>query len=146
MPTVDSIENACTAYNVYHGVTGLNTITTAMRVRPTARSSSATTTSTTSCLTPKTGPSICSGSPTNDMSIDVGYVGNRGKHQVLPLPFNEPVLCTPGNYQSIAACNGQQYSYGLQVLSNVNAPSGYYGTGDTKSTPYAMANEPYDTI
>jgi hypothetical protein len=59
---------------------------------------------------------------------------------VLPLPFNEPVLCTPDNYQNIAACNGQQYSYGLQVISNATTTS--YGA---KSTPYYMAGEPYDT-
>ncbi len=143
MPTVDSIESSCTAYGVYHA--GSSTDYECYEGAP-------------------NGPLVIGNynvnnklpytedwtmdlqwQPTNDMSIDVAYVGNLGRHQVIPLPFNEPVLCTPGNYQSIAACNGQQYSYGLQVLSTVDAPSGYYGTGLTKTTPYAMANEPYDT-
>lgn len=76
--------------------------------------------------------------PRNDTSLDIGYVGNRGRHQVIPLPFNEPVLCTPGNYQGISACNGQQYSYSVQTLSNTNNPA-------TPGVPYALANEPYDT-
>jgi len=75
------------------------------------------------------------------MAIDIGYVGSRSKHQVIPLPFNEPVLCTPGNYQSVTACHGQQYSYGVQVLSTINNPA----PGGSKTTPYAMVNEPYDT-
>jgi len=140
MPTVNSIEKACTAYNVYHGLTSLNYDY--------------------DCLDGASDGPLVIGNynvnnklpytedwtldlqwqPRNDLSVDVGYVGNRGKHQVLPLPFNEPVLCTPDNYQNIAACNGQQYSYGLQVISNATTTS--YGA---KSTPYYMAGEPYDT-
>jgi hypothetical protein len=78
--------------------------------------------------------------PRNDTSLDIAYVGNRGRHAVIPLPFNEPVICTPGN--TIAACNGEQYSYGVQVLSTVTNPT----PGGTKKTPYAMANEPYNTF
>ncbi len=147
MPTVNSIEGTCNAYNVYHHVTG--------------------TYDGYNCSDGQglSGPLVIGNynvnnklpytedwildmqwQPTSDMAFDIGYVGNRGRHQVIPLPFNEPVLCTPSNYQSIAACHGQQYSYGLQVLSTVNAPSGYYGSGDTKSTPYAMANEPVDSF
>ena len=77
--------------------------------------------------------------PRGDMSIQIGYVGNRGLHAVIPVPFNEPVLCTPTN-NSNPACHGQTYSYGLQVLSAVGA-----ATNPATSTPYAMANEPYDT-
>ncbi len=146
MPTIDSIESACTTYNIYQGY------------------------NTPSALYYDCDDGVADGpyvignyninnklpytedwildmqfQPRSDMSFDIGYVGNRGKHQVLPLPFNEPVLCTPANYQTTAACNGQEYSYGVQVLSNVNAPLGYYGAGNTYTTPYAMANEPYDT-
>jgi hypothetical protein len=74
--------------------------------------------------------------PRNDMSIDVGYVGNRGRHQVIPLPFNEPQIATPSH-----PINGQQYSYGVQVLSTQNNPN----PGGTQPTPYFMANEPYNT-
>jgi Carboxypeptidase regulatory-like domain/TonB dependent receptor len=141
MPTIDSIESGCTDYNVYHG-NGLNYDYNCLDGTP-------------------DGPLVIGNynvnnklpytedwildmqwQPRNDMSVDIGYVGNRGKHQVIPLPFNEPVLCTPGNYQSLAPCSnsGQEYSYGLQVLSTATTTA--YGA---KSTPYYMANEPYDS-
>lgn len=141
MPTVASMESTCTAYNVYNGTPG--TLDGDYDCNDGAPN----------------GPLVIGNynvnnklpytedwildfqwQPASDLSMDIGYVGNRGRHQVIPLPFNEPVLCTPGN--SLAACHGEQYSYGVQVLSNVNnpgAPPTEYGT------PYAMANEPYDT-
>lgn len=70
--------------------------------------------------------------PANNLSIDIGYVGNRGKHSILPLPFNEPRIATPGN-----PINGQQYSYGVQTLSTQ-----YDATG----TPYINKYEPYDSF
>lgn len=136
MPTVDSIEAACTAYNVYNGndLAGYN------------------------CNDGKPDGPLVIGNygvnnvlpytedwmldmqwqPRTDTSIDIAYVGNRGKHAVIPVPFNEPGIATPSH-----PINGQTYSYGLQVLSNVNDPSDPH----TKyGTPYAMADEPYDTF
>lgn len=144
MPTIDSMKSTCTAYNIYNG-NDLNKF---------------------NCNDGEPDGPLVIGNynvnnklpytedwtldfqwqPANTMSIDIGYVGNRGKHQVIPLPFNESVLCTPGNYQSIPACHGEQYSYSVQVLSTTNAPAGFYGAGNTKTTPYAEANEPYDTF
>jgi hypothetical protein len=49
--------------------------------------------------------------PTNDISIYIGYVGNLGRHQVIPIPFNQPGIATPDN-----PIHGQQYTYGYQVL------------------------------
>jgi hypothetical protein len=143
MPTVNSIENSCNAYNVYHA----SSSTEYECYDGTADGPLVIGNYNVNNKLPYTEDWILDmqWQPRNDMSVDIAYVGNVGRHQVIPLPFNEPVLCTPGNYQTITACNGQQYSYGVQVLSTVKAPSGYYGTGDTKSTPYAMANEPYDT-
>ncbi len=43
----------------------------------------------------------------NDWLLDIGYVGNRGLHEVLPVPFNQPLIATPQN-----PVNGQIYSYG----------------------------------
>jgi hypothetical protein len=142
MPTVNSIENACSTYNVYNHVPGTYTGFNCSDGQP-------------------DGPFIIGNynvnnklpytedwtldfqwQPRTDTALDIAYIGNRGRHQVIPLPFNEPVLCTPGNYQTLAACHGQQYSYGVQVLSTANNPT----PGGTKTTPYAMANEPYDTF
>jgi hypothetical protein len=39
--------------------------------------------------------------------FEVGYVGNHGTHEVLPIPFNQPRIATPTN-----PVNGQTSSYG----------------------------------
>ncbi len=49
--------------------------------------------------------------PRNDLAIDIGYVGNVGRHQVIPLPFNQPNIATPGH-----PINSQQYTYGYTVV------------------------------
>ncbi len=55
-----------------------------------------------------------------DLMIDLGYVGNLGRHQVIPLPFNQAQICTPGN--SLAACHGEQYTYGYWVTDQAGNP------------------------
>jgi hypothetical protein len=49
--------------------------------------------------------------PRNDLAIDIGYVGNLGRHQVIPIPFNQPGIATPSS-----PIHGQQYTYGYQVV------------------------------
>jgi hypothetical protein len=49
--------------------------------------------------------------PRSDLSIQVGYVGNLGRHLVIPVPFNQAHIATPTN-----PINGQIYSYGYQIL------------------------------
>ncbi len=46
----------------------------------------------------------------NNWLFSAGYVGNHGVHQVLPIPFNQPLIATAQN-----PVNGQIYSYGLNV-------------------------------
>ncbi|MBV9768726.1 MAG: hypothetical protein JOZ32_04070, partial [Bryobacterales bacterium] len=43
----------------------------------------------------------------NNWLFSAGYVGNHGQHEVLPIPFNEPLLATQQH-----PVNGQSYSYG----------------------------------
>jgi len=52
--------------------------------------------------------------PRNDLAIDIGYVGNLGRHEVIPVPFNQPGIATP-----TSPIHGQQYTYGYQVLGPV---------------------------
>ncbi len=33
--------------------------------------------------------------PRNDLMIEIGYVGNLGRHQVIPVPFNQSQIATP---------------------------------------------------
>ena len=49
--------------------------------------------------------------PRRDLAIDIGYVGNSGRHEVMPIPFNQPGIATPTN-----PIHGQYYSYGYTVL------------------------------
>ncbi|SNS24677.1 Carboxypeptidase regulatory-like domain-containing protein [Granulicella rosea] len=55
--------------------------------------------------------------PRRDVMVEIGYVGNLGRHQVIPLPFNQAQVATqgapthPGGYAAT-----QQFSYGYTVL------------------------------
>ncbi|RXH58066.1 carboxypeptidase-like regulatory domain-containing protein [Granulicella sibirica] len=48
--------------------------------------------------------------PRNDLAISLGYVGNLGRHQVIPVPFNQPNIATPSS-----PINGEKYTYGYTV-------------------------------
>jgi hypothetical protein len=48
--------------------------------------------------------------PKNDLVLTLGYIGNYGVHQPIPIPFNQPGIATPSN-----PINGQIYSYGFQA-------------------------------
>ena len=50
--------------------------------------------------------------PRNDLAITLGYVGNVGRHQVLPVPFNQAGIASPAN-----KIHGQSYTYGYAVQS-----------------------------
>ncbi len=68
----------------------------------------------------------------NNWLIDLGYVGNHGTHEVLPIPFNQPLIATTQN-----PVNGQTSSYGgTSPLS----PQNYYG-----GLPLPLDNEPVYT-
>lgn len=131
MPTVDSIKMACTAANVYNGndLAGYN-CNDGVPDGPLVIGNYGV-----NNVLPYTEDWMLDmqWQPRNDMSIDIGYVGNRGKHAVIPVPFNEPGLATPSH-----PINGETYSYGVQVLSATAT--------DAYGNPLPMANEPYDTF
>ena len=54
--------------------------------------------------------------PRNDLAIEVGYVGNVGRHQVIPVPFNQPGIASPSNPMLGGTANQQNYSYGYNVV------------------------------
>ena len=60
--------------------------------------------------------------PRNDLAIEVGYVGKVGRHQVIPVPFNQPNIASP-----TAPLHSQNYSYGYTPL---NADGSYLQLGD----------------
>lgn len=53
--------------------------------------------------------------PRNDIAIEMGYVGNRGRHQVIPVPFNQPNIASPSNPLLAGGPYMQKYSYGYNV-------------------------------
>ena len=53
--------------------------------------------------------------PRNNLVLQLGYVGNLGRHQVVPVPLNQAQIATPGH-----PINGQYYSYGYSVQTAGN--------------------------
>jgi hypothetical protein len=64
---------------------------------------------------------------TSKIVADVGYTGNHGVHQTVPLPFNQPQVATPQT-----PVNGEIYSYGFNATDGLKKP----GT---------LLTEPYST-
>lgn len=62
--------------------------------------------------------------PRNDVAITLGYVGNIGRHQVIPVPFNQPGIASP-----VHTIHGEKYSYGYNVLGAA-LPDGSEYRGD----------------
>jgi hypothetical protein len=48
--------------------------------------------------------------PVRSVAVELGYVGNLGRHQVIPVPFNQAGIATASN-----PIHGQTYSYGYAV-------------------------------
>jgi hypothetical protein len=77
----------------------------------------------------------------NNWLFSVGYVGNHGTNEVLPIPFNQPLIATAQN-----PVNGQTSSYGgTSPLSNCNnggldneplCPPPYYAGNAAVRVPY----------
>jgi hypothetical protein len=53
--------------------------------------------------------------PRNDLAISLGYIGNRGRHSVIPIPINEPGIATSTN-----PIWGETASYGMEVMNQNN--------------------------
>lgn len=70
--------------------------------------------------------------PSNDVAITIGYVGNRGRHAVIPFPFNEPLIATSSN-----PVHGETSSYGFEVLNQ--------NTSDANYDYLPIAVEPWNT-
>ena len=61
--------------------------------------------------------------PSNTLMVELGYVGNLGRHQVIPLPFNQAHIATQSSPTLSGGPNTQYFSYGYSVLDpNTFAP------------------------
>jgi hypothetical protein len=64
----------------------------------------------------------------NSWLFSVGYVGNHGSHEILPIPFNQPLIATASH-----PVNGQTSSYGLNVVpSETISTSEYAGNAPVR--------------
>jgi len=53
--------------------------------------------------------------PRNDLVLSLGYVGNHGVHETIPVPFNQALIATAQHPTLAGGPNAQIYSYGTQV-------------------------------
>jgi hypothetical protein len=77
--------------------------------------------------------------PRNDLAIDVGYVGNLGRHEVIPIPFNQARIASPSHPlcgpapvcpDPASAAFPQSYTYGYSILADSDFDP-YYLPDDT---------------
>jgi hypothetical protein len=66
--------------------------------------------------------------PRNDLAFDFGYVGNLSRHEVIPVPFNQPNIASPS-----AAVHSQNYSYGY---TPTNPDGSFITLGDGTTALY----------
>jgi hypothetical protein len=55
--------------------------------------------------------------PRNDLMIDIGYVGNLGRHEIVPLPFNQAQIASPSSPIRPNTPVEQDYTYGYSVVT-----------------------------
>jgi hypothetical protein len=55
--------------------------------------------------------------PRKDLAIDIGYVGNLGRHEIVPLPFNQAQIASPSSPIRKGSPNEQDYTYGYSILN-----------------------------
>jgi hypothetical protein len=83
--------------------------------------------------------------PRNDLMVTLGYTGNHGVHELMPIPINQSRLATPQN-----PVNGQIYSYGFNPcdLNDPNCsqygPYSPYPSGGLVTEPFSNYNSSYD--
>ena len=70
--------------------------------------------------------------PRNDLAVEIGYVGNLGRHAVVPLPFNQAQIASPSSPIRKGTPFEQDYTYGYSILA------------DAFFDPYTLPNgQPY---
>ncbi len=68
--------------------------------------------------------------PRDDLAIEIGYVGNLGRHEVIPVPFNEPQIASPSHPVRPGTPFEQDYTYGYSIVTEpgsfdtINLPNG----------------------
>ena len=68
--------------------------------------------------------------PRNDLAVELGYVGNVGRHQVIPVPFNQPNIASPTNPTLASGPFAQNYTYGYTVGGQTLPDGSFYMAND----------------
>jgi hypothetical protein len=55
--------------------------------------------------------------PRKDLAIEIGYVGNLGRHEIVPLPFNQAQIASPSSPMRQGTPFEQDYTYGYSILN-----------------------------
>jgi hypothetical protein len=85
--------------------------------------------------------------PRKDLAIEVGYVGNLGRHEVIPIPFNQARIASPTNplcgpakacASPGTAVSPQFWTYGYNIL----APAGCNPTTNRAACAYTAECNP----
>jgi hypothetical protein len=84
--------------------------------------------------------------PRNDLVLEIGYVGNLGRHEVVPLPFNQAQIASPTHPLLVGApaantaggYGEQDYTYGYSI---VTAPNSFTGIPLPNGQPYQLTFE-----
>ncbi len=63
--------------------------------------------------------------------FSVGYVGNHGTHEILPIPFNQPNIATASH-----PVNGQTSSYGFNLVPSETISTSEYAGNAPVRVPY----------
>jgi Carboxypeptidase regulatory-like domain len=56
--------------------------------------------------------------PTNTLVVQVGYVGNLGRHEIVPIPFNQARIATPTHPIRPGTPSEQDFTYGYSILAD----------------------------
>jgi hypothetical protein len=62
--------------------------------------------------------------PRGDLAVELGYIGNLGRHQVIPVPMNQANIASPTSPILGGGPWQQNYSYGYTVGSPATLPDG----------------------
>jgi hypothetical protein len=73
--------------------------------------------------------------PRNDLAVEIGYVGNLGRHGVIPLPFNQAQIASPTHPVRPGTPFEQDYTYGYTVQGPANCNPSVLGSCSTINLP-----------
>lgn len=78
--------------------------------------------------------------PRHDLAIDIGYVGNLGRHEIVPLPFNQAQIASPTHPIRPGTPFEQDYTYGYSI---VDSPGSFNTIALPNPPPPAPQNQFY---